>query len=237
MADVPTGVTPATPQDQKAEESQKQNYATVEQFAEFTRQIHGISAALRKLQDQAVAQPATQTPAPAKQKADADYDAKLVAMESEVKALKEREERLKVRTFATLAREACAKLSVAPAALKPLVNHMRAKLGDRMILDDENGRIIVKPAPDRELLEQPQEFDGYLAAYLKGEGAWALPPKSLPVGGLPSKQSYVAPDGSHPFSRMTAKEIANHPDKTMFLDFITNHRDAWEAKKRALPIK
>jgi len=237
MADVPTGVTPATPQDQKAEESQKPNYATVEQFAEFTRQIHGISAALRKLQDQAVATPATPAPALAKQKADADYDAKLAAMESEVKALREREERLKVRTFNTLAREACAQLSVAPHALEPLVNHMRAKLGDRMVLDDENGRIVVKPAPDREMLDQPLAFQEFLAAYLRGEGAWALPPKALPAGGMPSKQGYVAPDGTHPFSRMTAKEIANHPDKAMFLDFITNHRDAWEAKKRALPIK
>lgn len=243
MTDVNTAGQPGAAQDPNPEAAKTNNYATVEQLAEMSRKFDGMSAALRKVSEAVTAAPRQQTQhdatapetasAPKKSKADLELEAKFATLEEKVKALNEEKEKLKMRTFNTLTREACLSKRVADTALDPLVNHMRSTLGERMVLDEEGNQIMVKPPAGQEDFEASKPFSDVLSEYLAGPGAWALPASKLPSGsGMQAQRSFIGADGSHKFSKLSAAQIHKHPDKVAFADYIANHKDEWLAKVR-----
>lgn len=236
---------PGAAQDQNPEDTQKNNYATVDQLAEMARQFNGMSAALRKIQEAITSAPqstpdgnAEPEPKPVKKsQADIALENRIKALDEEVKGLNAEKEKLKMRTFNQLTREACTSKRVSDQALDPLVSYMRTKYGERMVLDEDRNQIIVQPPSGHEDFEKPKLFSDVLQEYLAGAGAWALPAAKLPSGeSMKSQQSFVTSDGSHKFKNLTAAQIEKHPDKAAFADFIKNHPDEWSAKlQEAIP--
>lgn len=233
---VPSVGEPAPTQDQKAVDSSK--FVTVEQLDAITRQMNGLSAALRKItdrssqQDPPAHQPAQDQPAsePRRSQADRALEAQMAAIKSEVEALKAREEKLKMRTLNALTREACTRNKASEHALEPLMGFVQQKYGARLQLDEDANAIFVMPLPEREALEGPKTLDDVLREYLASpSGSWALPAKQLPAAGSTDVRNFVQ-DGKHVFSGLTARQIKDHPDKRAFADYTHNHRAEWQAK-------
>jgi len=230
---------PAPTQDPKAEDTTK--FVTVDQLDAITRQMNGLSAALRKIADKSPPQdpPANQLPQdppanePRRSQADKALEAQMSAIKAEVEALKTREEKLKMRTLNALTREACTRNKASEHALEPLIGFMQQKYGARMALDEDANAIFVMPLPEREALEGPKSLDDVLREYLTSpSGSWALPAKQLPAAGSTDARNFVQ-DGKHVFSGLTAKQIKDHPDKRAFADYTQNHRAEWQAKLMA----
>jgi len=174
---------------------------------------------------------------PRQSKADIELAAQQHELAKEVQALKANQAKLRQRTFSTFAREACAAAGVQVHAVEPMLAVMAARYGSRMAMNEQENGINILPTKEREMVEQPKPLDAVLGDYLKGDGAWALPPKSLPSGdgATGGARDFRGTDGKHKFSGLSYAAIgkARRSDPGAFTDYIINHKAEWQQKQQA----